>query len=642
MLERPLRRRTRTTSDDAGSARPVVLRGSGSHDAGMARSAGSASSDSDEDVNVHLKCPITGELFLDPVLLVGDGHTYERDAVERWLSEHNTSPLTGAVLSDVRLVPNFAVRGQADEVKGATGGHTYRPSNTGVPVATPVSREHASKAKGPKVVDEDAGTSATNGHPSTSAKVVDENVGTSSTPRPTTERHNTWEWLEQFEIPDQHKVRWGPGSHQSGGKEWFSKQGWDDKWPLHGAALRGDVGNIKWLLSTRARDPNEKMTDWFDSEPLGWAASFGQLEAVVELIRHGADPLRPPNLAGNTPLRDAQRECHEPVIRFLKEYAFRARSAAPIPATAIFGHVPDVVDKDVDTRQIEGPSTSRHEFWRWLEQFEIPDEHKVRSRLPGSYDSKTREWFSKQGWDDKWPLHGAAQRNDVDGIKMLLLTRARDPNEKMTDWFDSEPLGWAASQGHLEAVVELIRRGADPLRPPNLAGNTPLEDARRGGHIYVVQFLKEYAFRSRVAAPIPATAILRDTDMVAQPFWDEENWGRVLCPVYGHPENDRGAYHNPIGLCCVTFNRLEHTSERLDILKGLICLPFITAIYLLTLAHLPCCQGPGGPCGECPCREQRVSLLYAQRCPCCLTRGAAVLRRMALLRQDQAGPHEPL
>ena len=39
-------------------------------------------------------CPITHELMKDPVFTC-DGITYERNAVEKWLKNHNTSPLTG-------------------------------------------------------------------------------------------------------------------------------------------------------------------------------------------------------------------------------------------------------------------------------------------------------------------------------------------------------------------------------------------------------------------------------------------------------------------------------------------------------------------------------------------------------------------
>ena len=54
---------------------------------------------------------------------------------------------------------------------------------------------------------------------------------------------------------------------------------------------------------------------------MGWAASFGQLDAVRALIECGADPLRPANKAGNTPLSDAKRERHAHVVTFLEQYS---------------------------------------------------------------------------------------------------------------------------------------------------------------------------------------------------------------------------------------------------------------------------------------------------------------------------------
>ena len=36
-------------------------------------------------------CPITGDLMKDPVS-EPEGHTYERDAIMKWLSKNNTSP----------------------------------------------------------------------------------------------------------------------------------------------------------------------------------------------------------------------------------------------------------------------------------------------------------------------------------------------------------------------------------------------------------------------------------------------------------------------------------------------------------------------------------------------------------------------
>jgi hypothetical protein len=55
-------------------------------------------------------CPITHEIMTHPVLLVGDGHTYERKAIALWLEEHDTSPMTNLVVHDPTLVANHTVK----------------------------------------------------------------------------------------------------------------------------------------------------------------------------------------------------------------------------------------------------------------------------------------------------------------------------------------------------------------------------------------------------------------------------------------------------------------------------------------------------------------------------------------------------
>jgi hypothetical protein len=58
----------------------------------------------------ELTCPITNEIMIDPVF-TEDGQTYERAAIERWLSTHSTSPLTGKQLAHRNLTPNVMARG---------------------------------------------------------------------------------------------------------------------------------------------------------------------------------------------------------------------------------------------------------------------------------------------------------------------------------------------------------------------------------------------------------------------------------------------------------------------------------------------------------------------------------------------------
>eukprot|EP01084_Bolivina_argentea_P112101 199960_1 len=71
------------------------------------------------DVN-HPKefcCPISLDLMTDPVLLIGDGHTYEREELQKWLQSNNTSPITNETLESKQFCSNFALKYQIDEYK---------------------------------------------------------------------------------------------------------------------------------------------------------------------------------------------------------------------------------------------------------------------------------------------------------------------------------------------------------------------------------------------------------------------------------------------------------------------------------------------------------------------------------------------
>lgn len=57
----------------------------------------------------ELSCPITGELFCDPVV-AADGHTYEKNAFLRWMEERQVSPLTNLPLKSSNFVPNTALK----------------------------------------------------------------------------------------------------------------------------------------------------------------------------------------------------------------------------------------------------------------------------------------------------------------------------------------------------------------------------------------------------------------------------------------------------------------------------------------------------------------------------------------------------
>jgi hypothetical protein len=78
--------------------------------------------------NEYLICPITYQIFHDPVV-TGDGHTYERTAIVRWICEHGTSPLTRQPLIITELKSDDYLRNLANQRRTST-----RPSNNDISV----------------------------------------------------------------------------------------------------------------------------------------------------------------------------------------------------------------------------------------------------------------------------------------------------------------------------------------------------------------------------------------------------------------------------------------------------------------------------------------------------------------------------
>ncbi len=67
----------------------------------------------------------------DPVV-AADGHTYERKAIEKWLSENHTSPLRIPMPSKL-LTPNFLVKSMIVTWKGSEEGrHTHASIHTDI------------------------------------------------------------------------------------------------------------------------------------------------------------------------------------------------------------------------------------------------------------------------------------------------------------------------------------------------------------------------------------------------------------------------------------------------------------------------------------------------------------------------------
>ena len=82
-----------------------------------------------EHAPADFKCPISLELMTDPVTL-GDGMTYERASIERWLAAGNTtSPVTNAELSSLILAPNQFAKNTIRAWREGEGAELVRAAN---------------------------------------------------------------------------------------------------------------------------------------------------------------------------------------------------------------------------------------------------------------------------------------------------------------------------------------------------------------------------------------------------------------------------------------------------------------------------------------------------------------------------------
>ncbi|XP_006860591.1 PREDICTED: ankyrin repeat domain-containing protein 66, partial [Chrysochloris asiatica] len=89
-----------------------------------------------------------------------------------------------------------------------------------------------------------------------------------------------------------------------------------DMTKLHQAVAAGDYNSVKKILKKGLCDPNYKDEDWNDRTPLHWAAIKGQLEVIHLLIEHGARPCLVTDV-GWTPAHFAAESGHLEVLKTL-------------------------------------------------------------------------------------------------------------------------------------------------------------------------------------------------------------------------------------------------------------------------------------------------------------------------------------
>ncbi|XP_016865637.1 ankyrin repeat domain-containing protein 66 isoform X1 [Homo sapiens] len=99
-----------------------------------------------------------------------------------------------------------------------------------------------------------------------------------------------------------------------------------DMTKLHQAVAAGDYSLVKKILKKGLCDPNYKDVDWNDRTPLHWAAIKGQMEVIRLLIEYGARPCLVTSV-GWTPAHFAAEAGHLNILKTL--HALHAAIDAP-------------------------------------------------------------------------------------------------------------------------------------------------------------------------------------------------------------------------------------------------------------------------------------------------------------------------
>ena len=187
------------------------------------------------------------------------------------------------------------------------------------------------------------------------------------------------------------------------------------------------------------------------SSSLHWAANFGRVDVVRELINQAGD-IEMKDKYGITPLHLASYNGHLDVVQLLVE------SKADIHTKEKGGKTP-----------LYWASENGH-----LNVVTFLVENKADIHAKSKHDGT--------------PLHSVSRKGHLDVVKFLVENKA-DVNAKDKEYGDT-PLHYASSNGRLDVVKFLVENKAD-IHAKTRYGETPLHYASSNGRLHVVQFLVE-------------------------------------------------------------------------------------------------------------------------------------------------------
>ena len=254
-------------------------------------------------------CPITRCIMVDPVTTC-DQQTYEREAIEHWLSTHDTGPLTNEKLANKTLSGNLFARQMIDGFLAAnpqlrSTDEVYLPKAKLLALRTAIEQQNLSEVR--KLVNEDRRLLAAYlapmrttfhticelGNPALLAYILSElqpsqleailHLPKPDNWQPQVLNQGLLDTAKRGEVSDmEHYLRLG-ANIEARDREWRT--------PLCWAAISGNVTAVDFLLSQRA---SHRVRDNGNNAPLDLAVLNGHGEVVNLLLdRVGLPPYEP-------------------------------------------------------------------------------------------------------------------------------------------------------------------------------------------------------------------------------------------------------------------------------------------------------------------------------------------------------------
>ena len=246
--------------------------------------------------------------------------------------------------------------------------------------------------------------------------------------------------------------------------------------PLSVAAAGGFEGIVLLLLRYGAKDVTKR--EGLDRrDPLSWAAGFGMIKAIEELLKIPGLNINSPDDHHRTPLSWAAGNGHAGTVLQLLGYNNPSTSKAVVDSTDIDGRTP-----------LSWAAEAGHK-----DVIELLLKHRanpaIRSEINGGAPIS---WAAVSGHNE---------------VLSLFLQYGEDVLETIHDGFGSSLLSLAAQHGKAKTVDFLLKRSTAEVNRVSRQGLTPLMLAADRGHEDVVELLVRRGADVHLTAPNQATPL---------------------------------------------------------------------------------------------------------------------------------------